>query len=279
MHNCRLKQWDGAPQVSNMLWGCRVYLNEAVAPVEEYQTLMPATQDDASMGDPTSTNIIVGMKVTTNVDKFNVPEPYLIQEALLISKPTTFVLLGRVLEIVKTDGWFGYKCTKCNGKVIKRFDVDSESTMLECVNYQVVEGVSPRIRLTLRLGDKSSNCYCVLFDGQLATMLNKSVNWLNKRANSCEDPSDFPNEIQQLQNKKFAFMFNMTSKNLEYISSGFTVSDVTDEDDVMKAIEEKMKVKESEYELIDSTPLISTPVTFKVPKVEPDSSSEVTGST
>ncbi|XP_071728895.1 uncharacterized protein [Rutidosis leptorrhynchoides] len=217
IHNFRLKVWDDAPQVSNMLWGCRVYLNEAVAPVEQ----MVDTQMDPGVNQLTPAAINVGMKITTNVDRFTAPTPYLIEVALAISKPTTFVMLGRVLEIVKTEGWFGYKCNKCNGKVINRFDVDSESTMLE-------------IRLTLRVGDKSGNCYCLLFDGQLASMLNKSVNWLNKRAKSCADPSDYPPEVQQLENKKFAFMFNINSKNLEYINSGFTVNDVTNEDDVPK---------------------------------------------
>ncbi|XP_071738395.1 uncharacterized protein [Rutidosis leptorrhynchoides] len=280
IHNCRLKVWDDAPQVSNMLWGCRVYLNEAVAPVEQYKSLMVDTQMDPGVNQLTPTAINAGMKITTNVDRFTAPTPYLIEDALAISKPTTFVMLGRVLEIVKTEGWFGYKCNKCNGKVINRFDVDSESTMLECVQCEVVESYSPRIRLTLRVGDKSGNCYCVLFDGQLASMLNKSVNWLNKCAKSCADPSDYPPEVQQLENKKFAFMFNINSKNLEYINSGFTVNDVTNEDDVIEALEEKFKNKQSNDEFNDPTAFHSTPLnTFKVPKIEPASSSEVSVST
>ncbi|XP_071708659.1 uncharacterized protein [Rutidosis leptorrhynchoides] len=189
IHNCRLKVWEDAPQVSNMLWGCRVYLNEAVAPVEQYKSMMAATQTDPGMNQSSSTAI----------------------------NPTTFVMLGRVLEIVKTEGWFGYKCNKCNFKVINRFDVDSESTMLECVQCE------------------------------------------------CADPSDYPTEIQQLDNKKFAFMFNISTRNLEYINSGFTVSDVTNEDDVIEALEEKFKNKKSNYEFIDPTAFHSTPLnTFKL---------------
>ncbi|XP_071687031.1 uncharacterized protein [Rutidosis leptorrhynchoides] len=69
IHNCRLKVWE----VSNMLWGCRVYLNEAVAPVEQYKSLMAATQTNPGMNQSASTAINVGVKITTNVDRFTAP--------------------------------------------------------------------------------------------------------------------------------------------------------------------------------------------------------------
>ncbi|XP_071714698.1 uncharacterized protein [Rutidosis leptorrhynchoides] len=268
MHNCKVKEWNGAPQVSNLLWGTRVYINQYTA-----------KQDNVIGADEISNAINVGMNVTTNMDKFTTPTAYVLEEAGLISEASTFVVRGTVLDIVKTDGWYSYKCCKDNNKVFKNFDVDMEIDFLDCVQCGVVTDVYPRILLTIRLGDKTGNCDCVLFDSQLPNMLNKSVNWINNRAKVCEIPSLFPQEIQQLKQKKYAFIIKLTLKNLEFLNSGLIVSDVTDEIDVLNALDDKLRLKDTEYLHLDSPPVVSIPVTLKVPKVEVLSDSEASAST
>ncbi|XP_071687468.1 replication protein A 70 kDa DNA-binding subunit A-like [Rutidosis leptorrhynchoides] len=37
MHNCKLREWQGVPQVSNQLWGCRVYINDDIPAINRFK--------------------------------------------------------------------------------------------------------------------------------------------------------------------------------------------------------------------------------------------------
>ncbi|XP_071686843.1 uncharacterized protein [Rutidosis leptorrhynchoides] len=215
IHNCKVRSWQGCPQVSNQLWGSRVYLNEDVPPI----ITIKAQFDLHLEGDNNSVTPVTELKVAT---------------------VTNCIVRGRVQKIIAEEGWFTYTCMKCNKKVSSRHCVDTNASVYDCDTCGDVKQVYPRIRTTIRVADSSGECTLVLFDSQLSKMVKKSVAWLREKAEQSGNPYKPPTELNDILLNPFVWHVKVTDFNVHYNYFGFTVESVTDDMDVFKVIDDKL---------------------------------------
>ncbi|XP_071730156.1 uncharacterized protein [Rutidosis leptorrhynchoides] len=123
-----------------------------------------------------------------------------------------------------------------------------------------------QIRTTMTVRDTSGTCEMTLFDSQLSKLCNRSIIWLNSRAQSCADPYDVPAEVNGVLNQSFVWIAKkkvtlMSQRTTVYTH---TVVDATDDLEVTKKITTKLSKKGDPIDLDNDSDEYNTPRTFKV---------------
>ncbi|XP_071739925.1 uncharacterized protein [Rutidosis leptorrhynchoides] len=272
LHNCRYKDWEG-PQVNNLLWGFKLFLNEPIQPIEEFKdALATAIREDDKYVKPV-VEVDLGKDESSALTKFTDQEnnkAYIIDDVRLFEKVCTFVVRGRVSSFAEKEGWFQYYCGTCDKKVQKTYDLEEMMYLYDCkVCNTTYKEANPKVRATIYVQDITGGCEMSLFDGQLSKMTHRSVQWLNNAAKNASDICDYPLELNKLLNKKFAFIVKHNLYGDENKLSGYTISDSTDNASVLNKLDAILKDKEAEYSAFDEDILVSsTPDVKKIPKFE-----------
>ncbi|XP_071712980.1 uncharacterized protein [Rutidosis leptorrhynchoides] len=198
IHNCKVRDWQGFPQVSNQLWRCRLFVNNDVTRIRTYKAEFDmAAKNSTSRVNPLA-HIQFSTVVQTAIEMFSKHEPKTIIEVVNSKQVMSCIVRGRVQKINDDEGWFINTCTKCNKKVNSRLCVETKEKSFECEICGVTTDVFPRIRTTIRVADASGECTLVLFDSQLSKMIKKSVAWLREKAQQCDTPLQPPTVFNEI---------------------------------------------------------------------------------
>ncbi|XP_071718944.1 uncharacterized protein [Rutidosis leptorrhynchoides] len=258
IHNCKVRDWQGFPQVSNQLWGCRLFVNEDVTRIRTYKAEFDIASENSTNCVKPLAHIQIATVVQTAVAMFSKHEPKTIIEVINSKQVMSCIVRGRVQKINDDEGWFINICMKCNKKVNSRLCVETKEKSFECEMCGVTTDVFPRIRTTIRVADDSGECTLVLFDSQLSKMIKKSVGWLREKAQQCDTPLQPPTEFNEILMNPYVFHIKVTDFNIRFNYFGFTVESVTDDKDVFKCIDDKLKGEVTDdYQLATRTPLIA----------------------
>ncbi|XP_071727010.1 uncharacterized protein [Rutidosis leptorrhynchoides] len=279
LHNCRMTNWEGL-QISNQLWGFTISINEPSKPIEDFKTLLATAQQQDGYEYPTI-DIRLDKQVQSAYAKFTDPEiktAYVLDEVRFMDKVCTFVVRGTVEKFAGNEGWYQHYCRVCEKKVIKSYCLEEEKNILSCTKCdRAVTDVFAKIRAIIYVQDKTGGCELALFDTHLSKITNRSVQWLNTTANNGPiTSSEYPQELNQILQKQYAFIVKHSLYGEDKQYSGCTVSDLTDDAEVIKTLNQMLSDKETEYADFedvdygeaDDNVCAQTPQSLKVQTVE-----------
>ncbi|XP_071714560.1 uncharacterized protein [Rutidosis leptorrhynchoides] len=238
IHNCLLKNWDGTPEVNNIFFGTRLYLNESVPPIDQFNQMLSSSPRLAEFTlIPTmSPDFSDAEEITSN--KFTATHPVFVSAIFKLPKDVYFVLLGNVVKLFGSDEKQVLWCDVCKS--------DDQKW-------------NPRIRTTMTIKDQTDECQLILFDSQLSKIVNRSSTWLNATAQACVDPFDVPHVLNEVLNKSFVFLAKKTHFNVQNNYNAYTVLDATDELVVLDEVQKKLSAMGLPLEVINVEAEYETP--------------------
>nr|XP_043619613.1 uncharacterized protein LOC122591407 [Erigeron canadensis] len=111
----RFNIWKKKPQVSNCMYGAKLYINENMRPILEFKESLKGKRFgmDSSKQYPKLLSKVILIKPQDSYLKFPLKG---IVELLRITEPTTCVVVGKITSIITDQGWNYLACCKCNKK-------------------------------------------------------------------------------------------------------------------------------------------------------------------
>ncbi|XP_071740254.1 uncharacterized protein [Rutidosis leptorrhynchoides] len=205
LHNCKVHDWQGFAQVSNQLWGCRVYINEDVAPIRTFKAESDVNAEITTNGQTQAPDLKIKTVLQTAVDIFSKHQPKSMEDLLQLNEATSYVIRGRVQKINVDEGWFTYTCTKCNKKVAPRLFVDSNQALYDSIL------------------DVEEKCFVVEGEGSSVFRSTKA-----------------PAEFNEMLLNPYVWHIKVFDFNVCFNYPGLTIENVTDDKEVFQVIDDKL---------------------------------------
>ncbi|KAK9048629.1 hypothetical protein SSX86_032406 [Deinandra increscens subsp. villosa] len=144
----------------------------------------------------------------------------------------------------------------------------------DCKSYKKVIQPFPRVlnlicvicirfKIGLKVQDSSGTVNLTLFDGEAKKLLHKSASEVlsnfQREKNAVNDDVDLkvPTEIQALLERKYAFKIDVSEFNIKKRYKFYTVEKVTDDQKIMKALEEKYSSDQVSYIIFINLDVVS----------------------
>ncbi|KAF7821817.1 replication protein A 70 kDa DNA-binding subunit E-like [Senna tora] len=155
----------------------------------------------------------------------------------------TFVTLGTIHKIKRSYGWYYESCNKCRKKVKT---VDGQLICPGCEKTPLL--LIPRYKIHVLVMNHTGSASFVLFDTQAYKLIHKTARELklHQIEVTAEDGS-FPEEIEQIVQRRYLFKVKITEFNVEQNSS-FTVSNVTDDATLINTFISSQGINREEFE-------------------------------
>nr|XP_043633321.1 uncharacterized protein LOC122604497 [Erigeron canadensis] len=93
--------------------------------------------------------------------------------------------------------------------------------------------VIPKFRIQFKVQDATGSTSFMMFDQDVARLLNLSANYIRDRQVQSENPNGFPHELDALVNRMLAFKIVVNSYNVRNKYYVFTVIKVCDDPDII----------------------------------------------
>ncbi|KAF7802212.1 replication protein A 70 kDa DNA-binding subunit B-like [Senna tora] len=155
-----------------------------------------------------------------------------------------FGTLGNIHKIQTNFGWYYESYNKCRKKVKI---VDGQLICPGCEKTPPL--LIPRYKIHVLVMDHTGSAYFVLFDTHAYKLIHKTARELKLRLTEATtgDGSSFPEEIEQIVQRRYLFKIKIIEFNIEQNSS-FTVSNVTDDVNLINAFISSQGINKVEYE-------------------------------
>ncbi|KAJ0454052.1 putative nucleic acid-binding, replication factor A [Helianthus annuus] len=157
-----------------------------------------------------------------------------------ISEKKFVIIVGTIKSFASEDSWFYNACRNCNRSVTTKTiskekedgsDGFEEIVVLECkddgCNSKTVYSV-PRIRVPIRVQDCTGIVTLTLFEREVLKLLKVNASQLLDKNLDLANEGHFPQELNALLNRKFAFKISISPFNIKHKSDGYSVSKLTD---------------------------------------------------
>ncbi|XP_071704335.1 uncharacterized protein [Rutidosis leptorrhynchoides] len=261
INNCKLRDFNG-PQVSNQMYGCRVFIDQDIRPINAFKTVLEANLTSGALPPMNKDDLVLLTNETYKAKKFKDLQKVIMADVHLIKKVKSFFIRGKVDNICDSDGWFGFHCQDCKKKVQPMYCLDEDKPDYFCFKCdKEVKDVVPKVRMNISVVDKTGKLKITLFESQLSTMINKSVNWLNVAAVKVVDTTRYIDELWELIGKKFVWIIKVTDYNvLEDNYTFYTVEDSSDDPDILNSTKAAMKDDYADFKLRNQPTEEATPV-------------------
>ncbi|CAH1431647.1 unnamed protein product [Lactuca virosa] len=202
-----------------------------------------------------------------------------ISEIIEPLKAMKFVLVGKIVNIRQNLPWCYEACYKC-GKKINEVpkpnlsytapDNISESVVIQCKdpvcndeNFHVVL----KYIIPINVQDHTGTIGFTLFDREAKRLLDISAYELKKLHEEVGDSMQlFPNQMNVLKNRKFAFLVDITSYNVNNYNNIYSVVKITEDVDIVSHLESKLEILTTQSVSLNEVPLKSDDVVQNVQK-------------
>ncbi|KAJ0535775.1 putative transcription factor B3-Domain family [Helianthus annuus] len=195
-----------------------------------------------------------------------------------ISEKKFVIIVGTIKSFASEDSWFYNACRNCNRAVTTKTiskekqdgsDGFEDIVVLECkddgCNSKTVYSV-PRIRVPIRVQDCTGIVTLTLFEREVLRLLKVTATQLLDKNLDLANEGNFPQELNALLNRKFAFKISIASFNIKNKSDGYSISKLTDNQtvigeldkifDVIQPVdEERVNAVSSEIKPADEVPV------------------------
>ncbi|XP_076894770.1 uncharacterized protein LOC143547164 [Bidens hawaiensis] len=163
------------------------------------------------------------------------------------------IVVGTIKTISLDTLWYYYACEQCKFKVIsKTVDAEKQETgayfendckpEYECANPNCNSDpvvVVPRFRIPIRVQDHTGIASLTLFDKDAFKLLKQTAKCLlDKKEN--EAPFQlYPEELNDLLERKFAFKIEVSDYNLDKNKPYYTISKLTNDTTILQDLDKK----------------------------------------
>ncbi|KAJ0448551.1 putative transcription factor B3-Domain family [Helianthus annuus] len=235
--------WGGFLYVSNLYTVTRVLIN---AEIDDILTFKRRFLSNMS---PETSSTFSGLSASRIKDP---TEEYLsdfefstIGSLNQISEKKFVIIVGTIKSFASEDSWFYNACRNCNRAVTTKTiskekqdgsDGFEDIVVLECkddgCNSKTVYSV-PRIRVPIRVQDCTGIVTLTLFEREVVRVLKVNATQLLDKNLDLANEGNFPQELNALLNRKFAFKISIGSFNITKKSDGYSISKLTDNQTVI----------------------------------------------
>ncbi|KAJ0434736.1 putative transcription factor B3-Domain family [Helianthus annuus] len=268
--------WGGFLYVSNLYTVTRVLIN---AEIDDILTFKKRFLSNIT---PETSSTFSGLSASRIKDP---TEEYLsdfefstIGSLNQISEKKFVIIVGTIKSFASEDSWFYNACRNCNRAVTTKTiskekqdgsDGFEDIVVLECkddgCNSKTVYSV-PRIRVPIRVQDCTGIVTLTLFEREVLRLLKVTATQLLDKNLDLANEGNFPQELNALLNRKFAFKISIASFNIKNKSDGYSISKLTDNQtvigeldkifDVIQPVdEERVNAVSSEIKAADEVPV------------------------
>ncbi|KAL6522064.1 hypothetical protein OROMI_031941 [Orobanche minor] len=133
-----------------------------------------------------------------------------------------------------TEDWFYDACNKCFNKVSV---LDKSYWCDKCKMRPTF--VLTRYKVHVRVEDESGTTSFVLFDHQVSQILGKSASDLKQALDLAGEDDSFPDELEQLIDKKFLFKLEISNYTLQQRVKMYTVLKMSQDEQIMSKFNDK----------------------------------------
>ncbi|KAK9049729.1 hypothetical protein SSX86_031302 [Deinandra increscens subsp. villosa] len=280
----RFAIYEGRHSVSNAFDGTNLFINSH--DVKETSTFLESfLQTVDSPATPSYSRASSGVTYNMELDFLEVTDFNHTAEVQGIEEANKVIVLGTMKMIY--DTWYYQACKRCikivqpttealpvtedvplaitdvktNLSVAKTETEPQPITEVvtyicnnsDCKSYKKVIQPFPRFKIGLKVQDSSGTVNLTLFDGEAKKILHKSASEVlsnfQREKNAVNDDVDLkvPTEIQALLERKYAFKIDVSEFNIKKRYKFYTVEKVTDDQKIMKALEEKYSSDQVSY--------------------------------
>ncbi|XP_071703612.1 uncharacterized protein [Rutidosis leptorrhynchoides] len=169
IHNGKLRKFVGAPQVSNQLFGCRIFTDESIGPIKEFISKLNQNDEDVRSV-PKFANKDFGTDRKTVLNEYKVKGvPILHVDGIrFLSEDGSCVTKAEVKKIILEMEWFTYACKNCHEKLRNKvMGLGGEWVHYYSTCSELSTDVFHKLRITIHVADKSGSATFVVFASQL----------------------------------------------------------------------------------------------------------------
>ncbi|KAK9060051.1 hypothetical protein SSX86_020755 [Deinandra increscens subsp. villosa] len=223
----RVKFYKGNPYVSNSFGDVvsKIFINSDIHDITEYKKRLNEN--------PSATHRPFGLSMFISPeDDFLIYTDFCnIAEICDINKKKHVILLGTIKAICKDVGWHYMGCKKCTRKLQYTYEIrvkEDGSDMLDLRKFKI----------QIRVQDVTGVVSLTLFDRDASRLIEKSAADLL----DIYGEDKFPEEINSLVEKRFAFKIEITEYNFKNNYQVYGVSALLDDSSVVSKLDKKFNL-------------------------------------
>ncbi|KAL6565900.1 hypothetical protein OROHE_004955 [Orobanche hederae] len=144
------------------------------------------------------------------------------------------LIIAKILNIHTNYNWFYDACNKC----FKKVSILDKSYWCDKCKMRPTY-VLTRYKVHVRVEDESGTTSFVLFDHQVSQILGKSASDLKQTLDLAGEDDSFPDELEQLIDKKFLFKLEISNYTLKQRVKMYTVLKMSQDEQIMSKFNDR----------------------------------------
>ncbi|CAI9265393.1 unnamed protein product [Lactuca saligna] len=273
----RCDDFSGIGQAKSHYDVTKMFINSEIDEINDFKKELKV---NVNGGTPEKSITTLPSYASSYIDDFKGDFP--LKTILEITEPLKlmkFVLVGKIVNIRQNLHWCYEACYKCGKKINKvpkpnlsytTPDNISETVEIQCLdpvcndeNFHVVL----KYIIPINVQDHTGTIGFTLFDREAKRLLKISASQLKKLHEEAGDSMQlFPNQMNVLKNRKFAFLVEITSYNVSNYNNIYSVVKLTEDVDIVSNLESKLEILTTQSVSLNEVPLESDDVVENVQK-------------
>ncbi|GJU73880.1 replication protein A 70 kDa DNA-binding subunit B [Tanacetum coccineum] len=247
----RYKIWREKKSIQNGYFGTRLFINSGLPEIKDFHHKLML--ENAETKTASKISLSKGTFNSTHDEFLNRFPIRSIEEIREVDEPGYAVILASILCLETENSWFYMSCRKCNKKVVTRsevVDLDAaegdevpvaKSDEMWCKTCKTnPQFVIPRFKVQVRVIDGSGSTSFIMFDREVSKLINKTARELVEVQEQAGDVDAFPQALEKIVGRKFAFKVEVADYNIEREWYVYTIVKMTDDKHVIGELLKKV---------------------------------------
>ncbi|KAK9053468.1 hypothetical protein SSX86_030102 [Deinandra increscens subsp. villosa] len=220
----------------------KIFINSDIDDITEYKKRL----NEKALDNPSATHCPFGLSMFISPeDDFLIYTDFCnIAEICDIAKKNHVILLGTIKAICKDVGWHYMGCKKCTRKLQYTYEVRVKEDEID--GFEEVKVSAPNVnpnsvqkfKIQIRVQDVTGVVSLTLFDCDASRVIEKSAADLL----DIYGEDKFPEEINSLVEKRFAFKIEITEYNFKNNYQVYRLSALSDDSSVVSKFDKKKSI-------------------------------------
>ncbi|CAH1453115.1 unnamed protein product [Lactuca virosa] len=268
MQFVKLNVWNGIGQAQSHFDVTKMFINSDIVEINHFKKELKADNNGGMLEKSITT---LPSYSSSYMDDFKGNFP--------LKTEMQFPLVGSIMNIRQNLPWYYEACYKCGSRVknvpktnlsYTAPDKMEDSVVIKCKNaacndsnfHTVIKYIIP-----INVQDHTGTIGLTLFDREAKRLLDISAFELKKIHAAAGDSLHlFPNQMNVLENRKFAFLVDITSYNVINYNNIYTVVKLIEDVSIVSDFESKLEVMSVQSASLNEVPLQSDDVVQTVEK-------------
>ncbi|CAH1425568.1 unnamed protein product [Lactuca virosa] len=278
MQFAKLNIWDGIGQAQSRFDVTKLFINSDIVEIIEFKKELKA---DNNGGMSEKSIPTLPSYSSSCIDDFKGDFPLkTVCEIIEPLKVMKFLLVGSIVNIRQNLRWYYDACSTCGKKIDTVPKVNHSYNTLNKISENVVTKCKEarcntsdfhpvtKYMIPINVQDATGTIGWTLFDRKAKKLLGISAYQLRKIHEEAGDSLElFPNQINILKNRKFAFLVDITSYNVENYNNIYIILKLTEDVSIVSELESKLELLSTQSVSMTQIPLESDEDVEKVVKV------------